>query len=61
VLQKLFNLVAGPRAAGEQATDKSPILNYYYQRSDIDLRIEKITKMQKDANTTYDAVSCPPL
>lgn len=56
VLEKLFNLVAGPRLPKEQATDENPILNYYQQRSDIDLRIEKIQKMQMDTTTTYDSV-----
>lgn len=57
MLEKLFNLVAGPRLSKEEAADKNPILNYYQQRSDIDLRIEKIQKMQMDTTTTYDSVS----
>lgn len=57
VLEKLFNLVAGLRLSKEQATDKNPIINYYRQRSDIDLRIEKIQKVQMDTTTTYDSVS----
>lgn len=45
LVQKLFSLIA-----------KDPVLNYYHQRSDIQLRIERIEKMDMDARITYDAV-----
>lgn len=58
LLQRLFGLIARPRPAAEQIEiAKDPVLNYYQERSDIHLRIERIRKMQMDATTTYDAVS----
>jgi hypothetical protein len=57
LLQKLSGLIARPRGAAQQEIEKDPILNYYKERSDIDLRIDKIRKLQTDATTTYDSVS----
>jgi len=57
LLQKLSGLIARPRGAAQQGIEKDPILNYYKERSDIDLRIDKIRKLQTDATTTYDSVS----
>jgi Mg2+ and Co2+ transporter CorA len=57
LLQKLSGLIAKPQGAAQQEIEKDPILNYYKERSDIDLRIDKIRKLQTDATTTYDSVS----
>lgn len=58
LLQRLFGLIARPRPAAEQIEiAKDPVLNYYQERSDIHLRIERIRKMQMDATTTYDALN----
>lgn len=59
-MQKLFSLIAKPNPRQvdlEQEIAMDPVLNFYRQRSDIDLRLEKINKMQLDSSTTYDSVS----
>ncbi|KAL1986929.1 hypothetical protein VTN96DRAFT_5346 [Rasamsonia emersonii] len=58
LMQKLFSLVAKVAPGAErEAIAKDPVLNYYHQRSDIQLRIERIEKMDMDALITYDALN----
>lgn len=56
LLGKLLNLVAKPQPGGGKSADTDPILHYYQERSDIDLRIEKVEKMDIDATKTYNSV-----
>jgi hypothetical protein len=63
LMQKLFSLIARPSLIAkpnrlqEQEIARDPVLNYYHERSNIDLRLEKINKMQTDSIITYDSVS----
>ncbi|KAL1967139.1 hypothetical protein VTN77DRAFT_3430 [Rasamsonia byssochlamydoides] len=58
LLQKLFSLVAKAAPDAErEAIAKDPVLNYYHHRSDIQLRIERLEKMDMDARITYDALN----
>lgn len=58
LLQKLFGLIAGySPPGGRKGGDQDPIVSFYRQRSDIDLRIERAEKMQRDINAIYDSVS----
>jgi hypothetical protein len=56
LMQKLFSLIAKPNRFQEQEIARDPLLNYYQERSNIDLRLEKINKMQTDSIITYDSV-----
>lgn len=55
LLNKLASLIEGPNPQGEHTTT-DPVVNYYQERCDIDLRIEKVKKMDKDAEKTYQSV-----
>ncbi|KAG4442795.1 hypothetical protein IFR05_001741 [Cadophora sp. M221] len=56
LLQKLFGLVAGySPPGGRKGGDQDPIVSFYRQRSDINLRIERVEKMQRDINAIYDS------
>jgi hypothetical protein len=60
LMQKMFSLIAKPsprQVDQEQEIAMDPVLNFYRQRSDINLRLEKINKMQLDSSATYDSVS----
>lgn len=55
LLNKLLNLIVVPHPAAE-GTKNDPVVHYYRERSDMDLRIEKAKKMDLDAGKTYDSV-----
>ncbi|KAH6694848.1 hypothetical protein BKA61DRAFT_256314 [Leptodontidium sp. MPI-SDFR-AT-0119] len=58
LLQKLFGLIAGySPPGGRKGGDQDPIVSFYRQRSDIDLRIERAEKMQRDINAIYDSIN----
>lgn len=52
LLKKLFTLVRTSTTAQTRV-----MVDYYQERSDIDLRLEKVNKMEMDAKITYDSVS----
>jgi hypothetical protein len=57
LMQKLFSLIAKPNRFQEQEIARDPVFNYYQERSNIDSRLEKISKMQADSTITYDSVN----
>ncbi|RDL39424.1 uncharacterized protein BP5553_03764 [Venustampulla echinocandica] len=57
LLQRLSTLISQPDTVAEQKIEKDPVLNYYRERSDIKLRIEKIRKLQMDAGTAYNSLN----
>lgn len=59
LLERLSTLISQPDTMVEQKIEKDPVLNYYRERSDIKLRVEKVRKLQMDAGTAYNSVSCP--
>lgn len=56
LLNKLFTLVRASHLEGREATQTDIIVDYYQERSDINLRLEKVHKMEMDAKITYDSV-----
>jgi hypothetical protein len=56
LLTKLLTVITDPKLGGSGTVQSDPVLNYYQERSDINLRIEKVKKMEVDITTTYDAV-----
>ncbi|KAG9239188.1 hypothetical protein BJ875DRAFT_449161 [Amylocarpus encephaloides] len=57
LLRKLWNVIVPPQPTGARTTKNDPVLHYYQERSDIDLRIEKVEKMEIDAKNTYDSIN----
>ncbi|OAP61529.1 hypothetical protein AYL99_03732 [Fonsecaea erecta] len=57
VLKKLFQLATVHDSEGKRDDTNDRILNYYRQRSNIDTRIARINKMQRDIGTAYDAMN----
>ncbi|KAH8810868.1 hypothetical protein F5884DRAFT_261802 [Xylogone sp. PMI_703] len=57
ILQKLFNLISRPPSETSQHIERDSVLSYYKGQSGIDLRIERIRKLQTDATTAYDSIN----
>jgi hypothetical protein len=57
LLEKLSALIAGSEPLGTHIPIKDPVLNYYQEQSNIEMKIEKVQKMDRDARTVYDSVS----
>lgn len=55
-LNKLLDVVAGRQPKDKDSVEKDPVLNYYRERSDVNMRIEKVKKMDTDTTTTYASV-----
>ncbi|CAG8971164.1 hypothetical protein HYALB_00010139 [Hymenoscyphus albidus] len=57
LLNRLLDLVAGRQVGDKKAVETDPVLNYYSERSDINMRIKKVKKMDADAATTYASIN----